>query len=261
MEFLFSQAGSQQLQQFIQPDTLCMFDFDGTLAPIVERYDEAALPPDISAPLQQLSRYAPVGIITGRGVADVRARLSFAPQFVIGNHGLEGVPGWKVPIAEYIALCQTWVSTLRAALSDHSQFSPQILLEEKQFSVSVHYRIDGDRDEAACRLRRLFDTLTPRPRIIGGKCVFNLMPQDALNKGSALVELLRVTGAHSAIYIGDDDTDEDVFRLQRKDIFSVRVGRNDSTAADYFLNDRAEMSQVLRVLIDRFEQYKHVDAN
>ncbi len=86
---------------------------------------------------------------------------------------------------------------------------------------------------------------------MAGKCVFNLLPQGAADKGSALEQLMRETGAPSAIYVGDDITDEDVFRLQRRDILSVRIEKGASSKADFFLNDRIEIAQLLDELIAR----------
>jgi trehalose 6-phosphate phosphatase len=252
MEYLFSESGSRRLEAFLRPGILYAFDFDGTLCPLVARPDEAVLPSDVSALLQALARRAPVGIVTGRSVADARRRLGFEPHFLIGNHGMEGVPGRTASEAEYQRLCHAWAASLRAALSDTDGFDPGIELEDKRLSLSVHYRLTADPSEMEDRLRRLFDTLSPVPRIVGGKFVFNLVPEGAPDKGSALEALLCATAAPGAMYVGDDVTDEDVFRLKRRDILSIHIGQSAQSAADYFLDDQAEILRLLVFLNERF---------
>jgi trehalose 6-phosphate phosphatase len=98
---------------------------------------------------------------------------------------------------------------------------------------------------------KMFARLTPAPRIVSGKYIFNLLPEDAVHKGSALEQLLRATGANGAIYVGDDVTDEDVFRLRRGDVLSVRVEPEADSAAPFFLERRQDMPQLLDALIAR----------
>ena len=87
----------------------------------------------------------------------------------------------------------------------------------------MHYRLVRDQAATENALTALFATLAPTARVIGGKWVFNLLPQDAADKGRAFEQLMQTSGAGSAIYIGDDVTDEDVFKLARRDLLSVRV--------------------------------------
>ena len=89
MKHLFTTEGEIALQAVMRLRPLLAFDFDGTLAPIVARPDEARVAEAVSRGLAALARDLPVAIITGRSVADVRPRLGFAPHYVIGNHGAE----------------------------------------------------------------------------------------------------------------------------------------------------------------------------
>ena len=71
-------------------------------------------------------------------------------------------------------------------------------------------------------------------RVVGGKFVVNFVAPDAPNKGVALERECATHGCDTAIYIGDDDTDEDVFRLDRAGrLLSIRVGRRGRSAASY----------------------------
>src|SRR5256885_15297836 len=89
MRHLFTPDGRQALAAVMGRHPVLAFDFDGTLAPIVARPDQAHVPDAVAHGLAELSRALPVAVVTGRSVADVRARLGFQPRWVIGNHGAE----------------------------------------------------------------------------------------------------------------------------------------------------------------------------
>ncbi len=94
----------------------------------------------------------------------------------------------------------------------------------------------------------------PMPHLIGGKFVFNLLPQGAGDKGRALEQLLHASGAAAAVYAGDDVTDEDVFRLQRSAVLGVAVGRALETGAEYFVPQQQDISTFLEQLIDLLQR-------
>ncbi|MDB5727119.1 MAG: otsB [Noviherbaspirillum sp.] len=251
MTLLFSEHGRERFDAIVKPGILCAFDFDGTLSPIVAQPDRASLAPDLMRELIELSAYAPVAIITGRSVEDLRSRLGFKADYIIGNHGLEGLPGWEGRSEHYEKLSAGWRDQLSAALRRHGFQESQIWIENKRYSLSLHYRLAHDRDALGTRLAKVLETLTPAPRVVAGKYIFNLLPEEMINKGTALEQLMRVTGATSAIYVGDDVTDEDVFRLRRTDVLSVRVEPEAESAAPYFLEKRQDVSQLLYALIAR----------
>ena len=256
MTYFFSETGQQRLAQLIDPRFLCVFDFDGTLAPIVARPEDAHLPEDVRAQLLLLSEVATVAILSGRALDDIRPRLGFEPHYTMGNHGIEGMPGWDERGAAYASLCRSWSKELTALLAVHAASEANIRIENKRYSLSVHYRLARDPSAAARSLLALFDKLQPAPRIMAGKCVFNLLPQGAADKGSALRQLIQVTGARGAIYVGDDVTDEDVFRLQksRRDILSVRTEFDAASNAEFFLTNQLEMPRLLDELTCRMAE-------
>jgi trehalose 6-phosphate phosphatase len=251
MSLPFYESSSARLDEIVRPGLLCAFDFDGTLAPIVAQPEKAYLPIGILQRLVTLAHYTPVAVITGRSVADIRSRLGFQPDFIVGNHGLEGVPGVEHCAELCEQLCAEWERRLAAALQDPSVYDPGIRIENKVYSISVHYRLARDRAKAERQVAALFARLAPDARVIAGKCVFNLLPQEAADKGVALERLMHASGARSAIYIGDDVTDEDIFRLRRPDLLSVRVGLGARSAAEFFLYHRIDVMQVLDELIGR----------
>lgn len=254
MSLPFFEYGAQRFDEIVKPGMLCAFDFDGTLAPIVKEPARACLPAAVLRRLIVLAEHARVAIITGRSVEDVGARLDFLPDFIVGNHGIEGIPDWENRAEYYRQLCHDWERHLTMALKDRAMFDPGIWVEHKTYTLSVHYRLTRDRTKAQAELLRLFATLMPAAHIVAGKCVFNLLPPDAPDKGTALARLCEASDARSALYVGDDVTDEDVFGLRRPDWLTVRIERAGNSAAEFYLHHRLDMVQLLDALIKRLSR-------
>lgn len=252
MGLLFSPPGIARLDEIARPGLLCAFDFDGTLAPIVPHPEHARLPAEMRACLLTLAGHAPIAIITGRSVDDTRHRLGFEPDFIIGNHGMEGVPGWERHAQRHAGLCEVWREQLDKALA--RGFDPGIRIEDKRFSLAVHYRLAVNHAAAEAQLEQLFMKLQPQPRVVWGKMVFSLMPEDAGHKGSALEQLMIMTQARDAIYVGDDVTDEDVFRLRRPDLLSIRIEHASYSAAEFYLPTVGDVLYLLEELIHRLRR-------
>lgn len=249
---LDSEQGRLALARYAVPGLLCAFDFDGTLAPIVADPSAVRLPQQVRDQLQALQRHAPVAIITGRAVDDIAPRLGFDPDFLIGNHGMEGLPG-EAAAAEaqqHLAICAAWRAQLDSLLAAEYP-DPGVQIEDKRFSLSVHYRHAQAAERAQQDLEPLLATLDPPPRLVAGKCVLNLMPPGAADKGRALEQVMQHLGAVRALYVGDDVTDEDVFRLARPDVLSVRIELSQASRAAYYLEHIDHMPRLLDALLQR----------
>jgi trehalose 6-phosphate phosphatase len=244
MRHLLSAEGLEQLRALAAREPLFAFDLDGTLAPIVAHPDDAQIPEVLRLKLAALSVQAPVAVITGRSVEDARRRLGIELRYVVGNHGAEGLPGHAGATAAYRRNCEAWLKQLREdgllASAD-----PGVFLEDKRYSLALHYRWTTDPDAAQLHLHKIIAQLNPAPRIIGGKFVLNLMPADAPLKGEALLTLMHDIGCPAALYLGDDATDEEVFRLKRPDILAVRVERHPDSDADFFVCNQPEVAQAI----------------
>ena len=142
MRPLFSDVGYAALRGFLMQPALCLFDFDGTLAPLISDPAMVRLPTTVKTQLQSLQSRAPIGIITGRSLADISQRLGFEPQYVVGNHGLEGLPGWQRRAEKNFELCRHWLSLLQSALAPLGE---AVWIEDKSYSLTVHYRDAQDR--------------------------------------------------------------------------------------------------------------------
>ena len=246
MTALLSDAGGQALCDFAACAPLCLFDFDGTLAPLAPDPAGVGLPPPVRRQLQALQQRVPVGIVTGRSLADMRERLGFVPDYLIGNHGLEGVPGERRRHEALVRACERWKAWLTPRVAD---IDPAIWLEDKHYSLSLHYLHARNDAQARAALSALFAQLTPAPRIIPGKAIFSLLPAGRGDKGKAVCQLLRHTQRACALYVGDDVTDEDVFRLADPRIFSVRVGEDAGSAARWHIDGHAAIGALLDLLL------------
>ncbi len=243
MIYAFSPEGVACLAAVLAADPLLAFDIDGTLAPIVERPDEARLPDDVQNCLVQLAQRFDVAIITGRSIDDARRMLSFTPRYLIGNHGAEGLPGWRERSAGFERIVRAWQQTLAAC---GALATAGVALENKRYSLSLHYRRAPNPAAAHDAIRGCLQRIDPEPRIILGKAVVNLLPLDAPDKGDALRTLIEETRCSSVLYVGDDDTDETVFGLRLPSVLTVRVEPAADSAAALYLRDQREVFTLMQ---------------
>ncbi len=238
------QLRRKDLRKFELHETLLAFDFDGTLSPIVRKPDWARTSAELLPLLKRLSRAgATIAVITGRSIENVRPLLKFEPDFLVGNHGMEGLEAFQVRAIRARAVCRRWMKDLKK----NWPRDPGVFLEDKRESLSFHYREARHRASARRELEELISNLHPKPRVIGGKLLFNVIPRGSPHKGSALKEVMRITHLRRAIFIGDDDTDEDAF-VQRGRILSVRVGRTPRSAAKFYIRGQSEMARLLKMM-------------
>lgn len=246
MQHLFTSEGELALQAVMRLRPVLAFDFDGTLAPIVARPHEARVPQTVSHRLAQLAQWLPVAVITGRSVADVRPRLGFSTPYVIGNHGAED-PEVGPPSAASQAL-----DALRHRLALQAQRLAQagVTVEDKLYSLALHYRLAPDAGQALLVIEELLQGMEPALHRFGGKAVVNVMAAGVPDKGDALAALVRRTGAGAAFFVGDDVNDEAVFMRAEPHWLTVRIGRDDPLSrAMFFLDSDAELAMVLQRML------------
>ena len=175
-------------------------DFDGVLAPIVKRPEDAVAPPAARAELERLvGRYALVAVVSGRAGDDVRSRVGVQGVVCVGSHGLELEPR-----------AERWRRVL-AAFATNAAW-PKRDVEVKGLAVTFHFRNRPDEDEA---LREL-DAIAEEAACTGltaryGRKVLEVLPPIRTNKGTAVRLLLDERGLRRALAAGDDTTDIDSF--------------------------------------------------
>lgn len=242
MTYLFARAHQGLLEMFGWSNVLLAFDYDGTLAPLVSAPTRATMRTSTRRLLRRASRLYPCVVITGRARSDAVGRLRGVEVCrVVGNHGAEPWPGGEA-IRRRV---RQWLPVLRARLSRRQG----VVIEDKEFSVTVHYRQARSRKAAQRAIlaaaRSLGDV-----RIIGGKLAINLLVSGAPHKGLALERERAHFGCDTVIYVGDDETDEDVFQLDRPGrLLSIRVGRKRISAAPHYIRNQAEIDRLLETLV------------
>jgi trehalose 6-phosphate phosphatase len=247
MRHLFSTEGDQALEAVMRLQPLMAFDFDGTLAPIVARHGEARVSTAVSTRLQQLARLGPVAIVTGRSVADVSPRLGFDPRFIVGNHGAES------PDEAGVRTDAALLDPLRARLAGHAAAlaNAGVEVEDKRYSLALHYRLARDQALAQARIAEALGDPGPQLKLFGGKCVVNVAAAAAPDKGDAVLALMKLAGTRTALFVGDDVNDEAVFVRAEEDWLTVRIGRDaPRSAARFFLDSHSEIATLLQKMLE-----------
>jgi trehalose-phosphatase len=195
------------------PDRAAIFlDFDGVLAPIVERPEDAYPPPKTRAELKRLvDRYELVAVVSGRAGEDVRARVAVDGIVYVGSHGLEldrQADRWRQQIVDF-ASATPW---------------PESEIELKGLTVSFHFRSREDEAAAMVELESIADAARDNGLVARfGRKVLEVLPPVGSNKGTAVRSLLDGADISRVLVAGDDTTDLDAFRAVEDYADKVRV--------------------------------------
>lgn len=216
-------SGAGLIDEFLAPlrsdpgSAAIVSDLDGTLAPIVERPEDARVPPKPQQLLAELAgRFALVACVSGRRAVDARSLVGLDELTYVGNHGLELLePGDAEPVL---------LPEAQAAEADVERFAREHLdaaqldevglrIEDKGPILALHWRGATDKGEAESVARRLAAGATASNlEARWGRKVLELRPQVSVDKGTALTGLLSTPRLSAALYAGDDRTDLDAFR-------------------------------------------------
>jgi trehalose 6-phosphate phosphatase len=223
-----------------------LLDVDGTLAPIVERPEDAAVPEETRGEVARLAgKYGLVACVSGRPAADARRLVGLDSIEYVGVHGLEAEPEAKrfVPQLEAFAERIPW---------------PWTVENKGGVTLSFHYREAVDEADA---LRRVDDVAAAAEELglvaHRGRKVLEVRPPVTADKGMAVRRLLDGRPVRRALYAGDDTTDLDAFRgLEEADLdvaLKVSVGSPEMnpallTRADIVVDGPGELLSLLRTL-------------
>ncbi len=236
-------------------ELLLFFDYDGTLTPIVEKPDLAKLDEEMRGLLKETSKKFKLAIVSGRPIEEVKSLVEIKDIFYAGNHGfkIEG-PNFNFifPPAEKMS---SLISQLKAEFVEKLSSIEGVLIEDKQFSLAVHYRLV--KEEAKVKEIRNFvkDVLKDNPslRLMEGKKVLEIIPDIDWDKGKALRHIVQTLGREEdslVVYLGDDTTDEDAFRVVRTQGLPILVrGKTLKPSSAYFYLDSPEEVKVFLKLI------------
>jgi trehalose 6-phosphate phosphatase len=246
VKHLWSRDGELALSSLAGSNALFAFDFDGTLAPIVLQPDRARVATGVFSRLAKLARLAPVAVISGRSLSDLRSRIPDDVRLSVGNHGSERIETDSDlnPMRE---TCRQWLEQLQPRVDAYHDGG--IFVEDKGITLSVHYRMARERERAERAIADWILDLVPIPRVIGGKLVFNLLPAQARTKFEALTGLAADESAEGVLFVGDDLTDEIVFEQAPSHWITVRVEKDRKSRAHFFIGDQSDVSNLLDRLI------------
>jgi trehalose 6-phosphate phosphatase len=240
---LWSPVGLRALRQACDGPLLVGFDFDGTLAPIVRQRDTARMRRTTRTRLLRLARAAPCAVVSGRVLADLKPRVRGIPlAAVIGSHGIE--PYFRS--APFAIRARSWHSLVGAEL----QAISEVDVERKPFGMAVHFRRASDRARAKKDIRKVLARLEGA-KVMWGHAVADVTPLGAPAKDQGVERARKALRLRHVLYIGDDTTDEDVFRYGRsREWLTIRVGQRRASAARYYIPDQTHIDRLLDLLYE-----------
>jgi trehalose 6-phosphate phosphatase len=229
-----------------------LLDIDGTLLDLAPTPREVWVPPGLSKTLSRLleKTSGALALVSGRSLNDID--LIFAPeQFpAVGGHGAEmRLTTDNEAVATHAPPLD---KELKRRLAAIAKLSPGILLEDKGYSLALHYRLAPHAEKAIYEAVSLIRADLPNApiEVLPGKCVCEIK-HSGFNKASGVIELMSHLPfkGRRPIFIGDDVTDESVFAIM-PDFggLSFSVGRRAQGVADYF-DDPSEVREWLARLV------------
>jgi trehalose-phosphatase len=232
-------------------------DYDGTLTPIVDRPDKAIMAEDMRETLKRLSDKFTVAIVSGRERSDVENLVGIKGLFFAGSHGFDisglGISMIQPEVKSVVPVIKNVIEKVSKELGSIKG----LLIEDKKFSLAVHYRLVEP--EYYEKIKGLVEECVDKNdnlRLMSGKKVFEILPDVEWDKGKAvrfIMEALSLSWQdNSVVYIGDDTTDEDAFRVVRGRGTAVLVSDQErESPADFQLSCPEETKQLFeKVLAD-----------
>ena len=260
MEYLFSKWDELR-EDFINRHIYLFIDYDGTLTPIVEQPDKAAISEDMRNLLRDLSTKpgCSVGIISGRALKDIKRMVDLERIIYVGNHGLE-IEGSKIKFESQIS-SQLFliIRNLKEELTNKLSKIKGIFVEDKDVTLSVHYRL-ATRSSYLLAKKIIEEVIQPflarnKIKVSYGKKVIDIKPPVQWNKGRVVAWLLaRQTfilrdRPIMPVYLGDDLTDEDAFGMLKNKGLTIYIGKPKNSQAKYYLKDTQEVFEFLKKIL------------
>lgn len=257
----------EKLEQLIKniiriPQFGLMTDLDGTISQIVDHPEMAIVKPEISTIITELVEALPVvAIISGRSVDDIRQRVGIPGVVYIGNHGLEHYVNGKVIIKKEVAQFR---SAIKEAYEEiFAILSPGMLLEDKNITLSLHYRMVENPDKVRIHLFPVIKKIGEKYDLLTseGRMVIELRPPIQINKGTAINEVIRDFSLHATFFLGDDITDvaamKEAIRIRKSGkclsfgigVISEGMSKEVRETADYLVPGVEGVERLLELLL------------
>ncbi|KAH7683873.1 HAD-superfamily hydrolase subfamily IIB protein [Dioscorea alata] len=221
------------------------------------------------AAVRNVARYFPTAIVSGRCRDKVYDFVRLAELYYAGSHGMDikgPVKGPRYtkakakavlfqPASEFLPM----IDEIYKALLEKTKSIPGAKVENNKFCVSVHYRcVDEQKWMPLAEQVKAVIKEYPKLRITQGRKVLEIRPTIKWDKGKALEFLLESLGFANCnnvlpVYIGDDRTDEDAFKVlrERGQGFGILVSKiPKETNASYSLEEPSEVMDFLHRLVE-----------
>ncbi|KAM1134822.1 hypothetical protein TB2_043903 [Malus domestica] len=258
----------EQITNASKGKQIVMFlDYDGTLSPIVEDPDSAFMSNEMRKAVRDAARYFPTAIVSGRCRDKVYSFVQLGELYYAGSHGMDIRGPSKSskykndnqavlfqPASEFVPM----IDEVYKTLLEKTRSISGARVENNKFCLSVHFRCVDEKSWAALAEQvRLVLNEYPKLRLTQGRKVLEIRPTIKWDKGKALEFLLESLGYANSnevfpVYIGDDRTDEDAFKVlrDRGQGFGILVSKvPKETNASYTLQEPAEVKDFLRRLV------------
>ncbi|MFH1478790.1 MAG: trehalose-phosphatase [Candidatus Omnitrophota bacterium] len=258
MKYLFQYWGSIYSRIERSRHIFLFLDYDGTLTPIVSRPQDALLRPGVKSLLKALRKRPNISlaIISGRSLKDVKSMVGIKGLIYAGNHGFE-IDNFKTKIsAPKTASIKLLFKKLEAILKQRLKNIEGVKIENKIYTLSIHFRLVSPKERKIVK-DIFFNVIGPflrskDIRATSGKMVFELRPPVEWHKGKTVEAILKSNRTSLPIYIGDDTTDEDAFKVVEGKGISIFVGPKKSRSkAEYFLRDTDDVGVFLARLAEQ----------
>ncbi|XP_031481463.1 probable trehalose-phosphate phosphatase G [Nymphaea colorata] len=258
---------------------LLFLDYDGTLSPIVDNPDFAFILDGMRPVIHEAAKLFATAIISGRRRDQVYKFVGLSELYYAGSHGMDitvpvndssnvccgkvdqasrGGQGNELnffqPANEFLSM----IDEVFNSLVESTKGIDGIKVENNKFCVSVHYRcVKEEKWDAVSQQVQIVLQRYPRLRLTHGRKVMEVRPKIKWDKGKAVeffIETLGPANCHDVfpIYIGDDRTDEDAFKVlkERHEGIGILVSEvPKETSASYTLKDPSEVKSFLECLI------------
>ena len=235
------------------PFIFFFLDYDGTLVPIKKRPSLATLPNTTRELLKTLSSksWAELYIVSGRILKDVEGLVGLKSIGYVGNHGFELKAKGLKYINNKAEASKKAIAEFYGKLKRHLNIKG-LITENKFYTLSIHYRLVKDKSLVEMLLKKIYniaELYKGKIRLTKGKKVLEIRPNLNWNKGSMVNWILRHSRIKNVlpIFIGDDRTDEDAFRVLRKKGIGILVSnKKRPTYAGIRLKNPQEVHKLLK---------------
>ncbi len=259
MKYLFAKSG-YFLKVLKNKKIFLFLDYDGTLVSIKNTPFQAKVTNSTKKILKFLIQKSNIKIciISGREINDLKKMVGLKNIIYAGNHGLKIFYANKnMCLKKISSYYYMKLNEIKNKIKGKFKREKGIILEDKKEIFSLHYRlVDLKRQRIVIKkIKNLIKPYKKNLKLRYGKKVIEILPQIKINKGIAVKVILKKINNKKffyPVYIGDDKTDEDAFKVLKTSGLTICVGKK-RTNAEFFLNNVKEVIKFLKLLRDYYE--------